>query len=335
MKFFIITPSFNQLAYLKRCVASVADQVAPEAQRSEDRCQMSGRLTSDLRSPISESEAPLRVHHHIQDGGSTDGTVEWLERCAQKDGSPLSAQTADLRPPTSDLCPAYTFSFSSERDAGMYDALNKGFDRASGDIFAWLNCDEQYLPGTLEKVARYFSGQPEADWVYGDALLVDPNGELMTYRKNPPLRLAYILADHLYIQSAALFFRSAVMSSGLRFDPAWKAVGDCEFAVRMLRAGHRSFQIKDYLAACTMTGENLSRKPFGVEELQRFRRQAPWLYRFGRPVLNMARHLEKLLRGGYQQKAPLEYALYSGDSNVRKRTVAGSPGSRFKWSAHE
>lgn len=298
MKFWIITPSLNQLAYLKRCIASAADQA------TQGREHGSGRI---------------EVHHHVQDGGSTDGTVEFLREYTARQPS-----TAN-----------YQLTFVSEADEGMYDALNKGFDRSSGEVFAWLNCDEQYLSGTLGKVAQHFTEHSGADMVYGDALMVDPEGHLLTYRKNPPLRRAYVLADHLYTQSAAIFFRSRIFASGLRFDTAWKAVGDCDLIVRILKAGFRPAQMGAYLAACTMTGENLSRKQTGVEELQAFRQTVALRYRLGRPIWNLLRHSEKFIRGGFRQTVPLEYDLYPEDSNVRKKFIVKKADFRFRWDAHE
>ena len=347
MKFTIITPSFNQLPYLKRCIASVADQVAPQQQGSAIKGR-SSCLTPDL-CPLTSG---LQVHHHIQDGGSTDGTVDWLR---QYDAE-VRSQSADANnqyPITNN----YRFTWSSERDAGMYDALNKGIERTSNSVssngnvipnnqypitnnsrdsvIAWLNCDEQYFPETLQNVSRGFEKRSESDFVYGDALLVDAQGRLLTCRKNPPLRQAYVLADHLYTQSAAMFFRSRIFASGLRFDTAWKAVGDCDLIVRAIKAGFRPAQMRVYLAACTMTGENLSRKRAGVEELRSFRQKAALQYRLGRPIWNLLRYSEKFIRGGFRQAVPLEYALYPEDSNVREKVTAQKADFRFRWDAHE
>ena len=70
MNFWIVTPSFNQLGFLQRCVASVEDQVT-------------GAIGAN---DLLASSPPISVHHHIQDAGSTDGTVEWLK--AHKKNSP-------------------------------------------------------------------------------------------------------------------------------------------------------------------------------------------------------------------------------------------------------
>lgn len=291
MMFSIITPSFNQLDFLKRCTASVADQNG------------------------------IGVEHIVVDGGSEDGTVEWLTQYAD-------AVTSQSR---SD----YTFRFSSEKDKGMYDALNKGLSLASGKFSAWLNCDEQYLPFALKKAAACFESHSNVGIVYGDALLVASDGRLISYRKNPTLRMAYILADHLYVQSAGMFFRTQFFHSGLHFNPDWKAVGDCEFFVNMFQKGAVARQVRDYLAVCTMTGANLSREQIGVEELQAFRSRAAWPYRFGRPVWNMLRYLEKLMRGGYHQSVPLEYDLYLDDPAVRQRLTAEQADFHFRWGLDE
>ncbi len=55
---------------------------------------------------------------------------------------------------------AYSLTIYSEKDAGMYDAINKGLRKATGDICAYLNCDEQYLPEILRWVVDYFSVSP-------------------------------------------------------------------------------------------------------------------------------------------------------------------------------
>ncbi len=71
---------------------------------------------------VADQEA-VTFEHIIQDAGSDDGTLDWLRAEPQ----------------------VRTFV---EKDGGMYDAINRGLQRATGDIVAYLNCDEQYLPGT-------------------------------------------------------------------------------------------------------------------------------------------------------------------------------------------
>jgi glycosyltransferase involved in cell wall biosynthesis len=124
----VITPSLNMLGYLQRCCISVADQMGP-------RCE-----------------------HIVVDGGSTDGTVEWLAN------QPRIASLVG-------------------RDRGMYDAINRGLTASSGGILSYLSCDEQYLPGALQSVSRYFERHPEIDAVFGDTLVTRPDRSLVCFRK--------------------------------------------------------------------------------------------------------------------------------------------------------
>ncbi|MCB0765851.1 MAG: glycosyltransferase, partial [Flavobacteriales bacterium] len=130
MKFTVVTPSFGQLRYLRLNAASVADQRAPG----------------------------IEVEHIVQDGGSKDGTRDWLK------GQPLITAVP-------------------EADEGMYDAINRGIIKGTGEVFSWLNCDEQYLPGTLAAVKAYFEQHPEVDMVAGDTIVVDAQGEYQCHRK--------------------------------------------------------------------------------------------------------------------------------------------------------
>lgn len=88
----------------------------------------------------------------VMDGGSTDDTL------AQCRGLPR-------------------VTVVQEEDEGQSDAINKGFERASGDIFAWQNADDTYEPDTFERVAKVFSTHPDVGAVYGDYRLVTVGSE--------------------------------------------------------------------------------------------------------------------------------------------------------------
>lgn len=91
------------------------------------------------------SQSWPQVEHIVIDGGSTDGTLEVLR-----------AHAGDLA------------AWVSEPDGGLYDALNKGLARASGDVIGFLHADDVYAgPEVLARVARMFD-DPQIDAVYGD-----------------------------------------------------------------------------------------------------------------------------------------------------------------------
>ena len=292
----IITPSYNEKAMLKRCMASVRDQAGDD----------------------------LTIVHHIQDGMSTDGTPEWLAEVEQS----LITEVG------------YYFSYTSEKDDGMYDALNRGIERIfdfctykhiETSAVAWLNCDEQYLPGTLKNIADKMKAHPSADLLYGNTLHIDPNGRLLTYRKNPPLRKFYVKADHLYIQSASIFFKSSIFEEGERFDTSLKAISDCLFIINLLEKKKVARHINDYLSIFTMTGDNLSIEDVGLKELKYWHDAASAFIKLFRPIINGFRYFEKWLAGGYSEKFPLTYSIYLNDNEKRECIVTNTGSWKFTW----
>jgi glycosyltransferase involved in cell wall biosynthesis len=358
MHFRIITPSFNQLDYLRRCIASVRDQVSGGALNVKD---VEKSLNACPASTCNDFDglnvkAPFSVHHHIQDGGSTDGTVEFLKKFRFEVGSWKFAEGRS----------SYSFSFASERDNGMYDALNRGIDSSlqlgacslesdekkecfsdeqdvekpssnfklptsncDDSIVAWLNCDEQYLPGTLEVVSSYFEQHPDVDVLFGDYLVVDEAGNLLSFRKGCRPRLWYIQASHLNNLSCTMFFRSRVFLEMGGFNANYKAVADEEFVVRSLKAGFKARYIRRYLAAFTYTGRNLGGGEAGQKEFAVLKSKMPLMLKWLRLPLNGIRWLEKFLSGTYFQRFPLSYALYTDEDDERKKFSSERVG--WKW----
>src|ERR1700737_2128649 len=121
-----------------------------------------------------------------------------------------------------------------EKDTGMYDAINRGLSKARGDICAYLNCDEQYLPGTLRKVASYFADHPNIDILFGDAVLIDSNGRPLSYRRAILPTRRHLRLSHLNTSTCATFFRQKLFANGFRFNPEWKAIGDAVWVDELL-----------------------------------------------------------------------------------------------------
>lgn len=207
-----------------------------------------------------------------------------------------------------------------ESDRGMYDAVNKGFDRASGEIFAYLNCDEQYLPGALARVAKVFVEYPEVDFVAGDYLIVDPQQRLLAYRKVTPLRPSMIRTDHLYAFTCALFFRRRVFEKTGQFDPALKAIADGEWVARALELGAHAALLREYTSTFVWTGENLGAQSFAREEASCARQRIPTSLRFAAPFLRQWRHIERLLAGGYTS-GPIRYEVFIGEDDEQRSVV--------------
>lgn len=353
MHFTIITPSFNQLDYLRRCIASVADH----ATEGVGRWAPGVRENPDLKlntANLKHRHEPITVHHHVQDGASVDGTREFLEKLAEVDRSSLIVD-GGMENLSNQESAAYQLSFASEADNGMYDALNRGIQRmlnsrmpddrdqrsdtpcirhqapgarepnnyqpstinSSNQVVAWLNCDEQYLPGTLQAVADYFAKHPDVDVLCGHALVVDEAGGLTGFWKSMPLRRRYVQSGYLYNLSCAMFFRAGVFKQGLRFNTEYKALGDQEFMIRLLDRGIRTAVLSTFLSAYTFMPGNLSEQRFARVEREGLLNQFWGGSRGLRLFWRTAQRAERFLRGCRYQRFPLAYAIYGSESTGR------------------
>ena len=226
--------------------------------------------------------------HIIIDGDSNDGTKGWL-----KDKKPI---------------------YKSEQDTGMYDAINKGLAMATGEIISYLNCDEQYLPGTLERVENFFNNNPDVDIIFGHALITNPDGSLICFRKAYQPRKHYIMVSHLYVLSCTMFFRRSILDQGFSFNTNYKSIGDMHFVLQLLKNGFKAKYIEQFLSIFTWTGNNLSADQKSKDELCRINDTFPgWVTLFKQPI-NLVRLIEKSLSGAYFTPKPLKYELYTQDS---------------------
>jgi glycosyltransferase involved in cell wall biosynthesis len=161
--------------------------------------------------------------HIVIDGGSTDETLEILRRYEH----------------------TYPMRWISEPDRGMYDAVNKGMRLASGEILAYLNSDDLYFPWTLETVVEAFAAHPEADFLFGDALGLSPDGR-EDIRLQPTFRWGFLLYASSFVQPTVFWRRSLAEEVG-DFDASMRLAGDLDYWLRMGQA--RGFlQVHELLA---------------------------------------------------------------------------------------
>jgi glycosyltransferase involved in cell wall biosynthesis len=328
MDFSIITPCFNSIRWIGQCIASVRGQVAPEAQKSDD-------LISDLRSPISESGASLRVHHHIQDGGSTDGTRGFLEKLAAVDGSSLvvdgGSETLD-----NEHSATYQLTFASEADKGMYNALNKAFEKVAPNnqspiannsrdsVIGHLNADEQYLPGTLRFVADFFEKHPKVDVLFGAVVVTDAEGNYICSRMPLKPQLWHTQVCHLATFTASMFFRrSAIEKLDCYFDESFKIAGDADLVCRMLKARLKMATVRRYFSIFVDSGDNLGIKKEGL-----LRNKSPCILKKMSGILTLFHRIRKILRGSYILP-PFSYTFVTRDLTVVRFKVRKTVGKWF------
>ena len=193
MKVSVVTPSFDQAAFIGRTLASVA------------------------------SQSGVQIEHRVYDGGSTDGTVEILERAG---GS---------------------IRWVSERDAGQADAVNRGLREADGDVIGWLNSDDVYYPRALERAVRFLEANPEVDVVYGAADHIDADDRVLEPYPVEPWSFERLKERSIICQPAAFLRRRVLDRHGL-LDAKLRYCMDYEYWLRLARAGVRFAYLPEKLA---------------------------------------------------------------------------------------
>jgi glycosyltransferase involved in cell wall biosynthesis len=146
----------------------------------------------------------------------------------------------------------------SEPDRGQSDALNKGFEMATGELIGWLNTDEYYLPGAFQEVERCARECPGADVFYGDSIFVDAEGRLQRAKKSHEFNANILLYYGCFIATDATFFRRRVFEESHLIDRNYKVVMDFEYFVRLAASGMRFKYINRILGSFRWHGTNMS-----------------------------------------------------------------------------
>ncbi len=249
----------------------------------------------------SVADQGLPVQHIVQDCGSDDGTLEWLTRDRRVEAI-------------------------VEKDQGMYDAINRGLRRATGDVLAYLNCDEQYLPGALAAVGACFEKHPEAEVVLGDTVVVDAQGGYVCSRQASVPRTYHTwVSDNLSVSSCAFFFRRSVIGRRkLFFDAGLKDLGDVDWVLQLIRSGVPMRLLGRFTSVFTETGHNRGRNPNVQRERAELVARAPAWARWARPLIVFRYRLHRLLAGHYSQR-PFDYSLYTRESPTARVTMKARP----------
>ncbi len=158
MRFTIVSPVLNGMPWLPEAMLSVARQ----------------------------RDSGLELEHLILDGGSTDGSREWLEAHPEIGGQLIF-----------------------EKDDGQTAAIRAGFEKAGGELLGWLNSDDVLEPGALAEVHEIFATQPDAVMVTGACLFVDADGKVFGAMATPPVpTFAGLVRTRLNPAQPATFFRA-------------------------------------------------------------------------------------------------------------------------------
>jgi glycosyltransferase involved in cell wall biosynthesis len=186
----LVTPSYNQAQFIERTIDSVL------AQRGD-----------------------FELEYRVIDGGSTDGTVEILERYGDR------------------------LSWASERDRGQVDAINRGLRGASGDIVGWLNSDDVLMPGALARVADAFREHRDAEWLHGRCMIIDADDRevrrwISAYKhyRSRHHTLASFLTEN-YVSQMTVFWRRSALAAVGYLDPEIRYAFDYDLFLRLAERG--------------------------------------------------------------------------------------------------
>jgi glycosyltransferase involved in cell wall biosynthesis len=223
----VITPSFNQGQYLEETICSVLEQDYP------------------------------RVEYIVIDGGSTDNSLEIIQKYEQR-----------------------LAFWVSEPDRGQTHAINKGLQRARGDILGWLNSDDVLLAGTIRRAVEALQADPNVDVVYGKLERIDAQGRPVPTPTLPKDRAEFNLRNMLEectVNQAGAFWRRAIMEKTGYLDESLRYVMDYEYWIRMAMAGGRFKRLSETVARFRLSKDSKTvgqAQPMAEEGMQVIRRIA-------------------------------------------------------------
>lgn len=192
MKFSIVTPSFNSEKYIRETLESVIRQ-----------------------------RGDFSIEYFVLDNLSSDRTCDIVREYQQL----LATGKMTV------YCQDIQLHLVIRQDSGMYDAIKKGFAQARGDVYAWINSDDIYLPGAFDIVHRTLSKYPEISWLKGITSYINENstiyaaGRCYLYRQDWIKAGLYGTAFY-FIQQDSVFWRAGLWQESGGLDESLSLAGD-------------------------------------------------------------------------------------------------------------
>lgn len=151
-----------------------------------------------------------RIEYIIVDGGSTDGSLDLIKKHEGRLGW-----------------------WISEQDKGQTDAINKGFNRASGEILAWLNSDDTYHPGAVSAAVKYLNENPDVAMVYADCDFINEQGNVIGKFNSAQTDLRRLREGYVHIPQQTMFFRAKYWKELGPLDPSFYFAMDYDLWTRI------------------------------------------------------------------------------------------------------
>jgi glycosyltransferase involved in cell wall biosynthesis len=247
----------------------------------------------------------VELEHIVQDAGSDDGTQDWLPR--------------DPR-----------VRAFIEKDGGMYDAVNRGYRRATGDILAYLNCDEQYLPGALKAVRDFFETHPKIEVALAGTIVTDGDGKYICHRHSMVPNPRHIWFRFPVLTSSVFIRRKVIHERGIFFDTRWRDLGDFHWMLALMGNRVPMAVCDSFTSAFADTGENMNLKPNALREKAATDALMPRWVRALKPVW-IAHHRLRRLAAGHFSLKPMSYSIYTLQSAEHRGTFDVSKPTAVWW----
>jgi glycosyltransferase involved in cell wall biosynthesis len=217
------------------------------------------------------------VEHIVLDGGSIDGSREWL----------VSHPEHDCR-------------LIFEPDRGQTDALARGFDLASGDLLGWLNADDILEPGALGRVRDVFAADPHVVMVSGACLFIDTDDQIVGVMLTPRRpTFAGLVSERMNPPQPSTFFRADAYRLAGGLDRTFNLAMDVDLWLRIARHGTYAVLPSEVLARyrihAAAKSERLAAASAREDLLARRRQGMPWRSQAGVELIRAA-YLQPVLR---------------------------------------
>jgi glycosyltransferase involved in cell wall biosynthesis len=151
-----------------------------------------------------------RIEYIIVDGGSTDGSVDVIKKHEGR-----------------------LAWWVSEQDKGQTDAINKGFNRANGEILAWLNSDDTYNPGAISAAVKFLAENPDVAMIYADCDFINEQGAVIGKFNSAQTDYRRLREGYVHIPQQTMFFRAKYWKELGPLDPSFYFAMDYDLWTRI------------------------------------------------------------------------------------------------------
>lgn len=240
-------------------------------------------IEETIQSIINQNYSNLE--YIIIDGGSTDNSVEIIKKYEK-----------------------HLTYWVSEKDSGQSEAINKGFNKASGEIICWLNSDDILMTNALNKVADFFSSNKDFDLVNGQTVLIDKNSIIISGHFILKQKKWYAKHGVFYINQPAMFWKSNIFKSVGQLQENFHTLMDKEFLIRIFEKDFKIGHIEKFLAGFRVHDMSKSaRNPVSISWFVRENAKLLELYgdSYGQTpklLFKLIYRFEKFIRGIYAKQ---------------------------------